>query len=179
VSRAELALARDRGADTAVLGRADRLPFPDRSFHSIACSMSLMLLQPLDVVLGELARVVEGDGTIVVIVPGRRPLTIRDLARYARLVATLRRARLAYPNDAAMVRFDHLARASGLRVVDDRRRRFSFELATPGDAELFVRSLYLPGAPGVRLDAAGALARRWVGSDIGIPLRRITLRRMQ
>jgi hypothetical protein len=68
------------------------------------------------------------------------------------------------------------ASAAGLRVVDDRRLRFALPLGGADDARRFVRSLYLPTVSAGRHEAAGEVAVRWVGTAIGVPLRRVTLR---
>ena len=60
---------------------------------------------------------------------------------------------------------------SGLRVVTDERRRFRLRIDDEATADLFVRSLYVPGAHPRRV--ARATAVRWVGSELGLPLRRV------
>jgi hypothetical protein len=112
---------------------------------------------------------------VVVMIPCTFPVTAGDLVRYGRLMLALRRSHLAYPNDRALARLATVTGAAGLRVVDDRRRRFALPMSHPDTGRLFVRSLYLPGATEQRVSAASAVAARWVGHDIGIPLRRVTL----
>ena len=176
-SSAELDLALRRGASPLIRADAARLPIADRSVPAVVCSMALMILQPVDDVLSEISRILDVDGVAAVMIPGRRPLTRTDILRYSKLMVALRRTHLAYPNLRAFIRLHQLAQRAGLRVLDDRRRRFSLPLPDRAAADQFVRSFYLPGAPDSRIQAASRLAGRWAGSDMGIPLRRITLRK--
>jgi SAM-dependent methyltransferase len=174
---AELALARRRGGVALVRAEAGRLPLAPGSFPAAVCSMAIMILPTLDTVLGEISRVLAPGGTAVLLLPGSWPLTARDLGRYQRLMLALRRTHLGYPNDRALTRLRTRAGAAGLRIVDDRRRRFVMPVRDAADGHLFVRSLYLPDVSDERVAAAAEVAARWAGSDIGVPLRRITLRR--
>lgn len=175
-SDAELRLACEGGARRAVRAAADRLPFAQGAVSGVACSMALMILQPLPAVLAEIARVLDRSGVAVLLVPGTWPLTARDVARYGRLMVPLRRTHLGYPNDGRLRHLAGPAGRAGLRIVDDRRRRFALPIPDGATGRLFVRSLYLPGVPARRVAEAEELAAGWAGSDIGIPLRRITLR---
>ncbi len=174
-STAELARARRRAGAAVLRADAQFLPLATASFPVAVCSMAMMLLQPLQVVLDELGRVLSPAGTATLLVPGTLPLTVRDLARYGRLMVALRHTRLDYPNDRPLRRIDAHARAAGFRIVDDRRRRFLLPIGDGEDGERFVRSLYLPGVAERRVRTATEVARRWAGSGIGVPLRRITL----
>lgn len=176
VSSSEVGLARRRGANAAARADAGRLPVASASFPAVACSMALMILQPLDAVLAELSRVLTPTGVAVIMVPGTFPLTGRDIARYARLMVTLRQTHLAYPNDRQLAHLSAHARGAGLSIVEDCRRRFALPLPDSEVGRLFVRSLYLPRVADRCVEMAADLAARWAGSDIGIPLRRVTLR---
>lgn len=176
-SWAELQRASDRGAPTLVSGDATSLPFPSNSFQSVVCSMAIMLLQPLDEVLAEIYRVLQPDGTAVFTLPGSVPVTKRDLLFYAQLMWALRRTHLAYPNDVKLVHLTRVLRAVGFERVSDERVRFSYHFADSIAARRFVDSLYLPAVSAARKAPAYALAQRYVGVEIGVPLRRIVLRR--
>jgi hypothetical protein len=65
----------------------------------------------------------------------------------------------------------------GFHVEDDLRLRFRFTFDSLADSVLFIRSLYLPDVDETVLVRGEELAARWLNSDMGIPLRRITLRR--
>jgi SAM-dependent methyltransferase len=175
LSMAELSRAAVGGKGLTICAEAACLPVATGSCAAVVCSMALMVLQPLDAVIAEIRRVLPAGGTAVFLLPGRFPLTTRDLARYARLMVALRRWRLCYPNDRGLFRLGDKLRAAGFSVTDDRRRRFALPLVT-GDAGTFVRSLYLPGTTDARMIAAAKTAGGWAGSDIGIPLRRVTAR---
>jgi len=175
-SPAELDLARANGGQSVIVGEAHDLQFNDHSFAAVACSMALMLLTPLDDCLAEIARVLAPGGTVAVLLPaGPRPLTATDLWRWGRLLLALRRTRLGYPNDKALRRLNETVRSRGLDVLSDDRRRFVYPCTGRDAADRFVDSLYLPGMPAARVQAARRVADAWVGGEIGIPLRRVLL----
>lgn len=175
-SAGELAAAGRRGAGPVVRADAAGLPIASGSVDAVVCSMAIMILRPLDTVLGEIRRVLRSDGTAVALFPGGRPLTVQDLSRYGQLMIALRRTHLAYPNDRALTQLTHRVRRAGMSVVDDRRRRFELPFPDAAQGERFVRSLYLPGVPARRVEVAARLAAGWAGSSIGLPLRRVVLR---
>lgn len=176
-SAAELAVASERGAAALIRADITQLPVRSGSFPAAVCSMAIMIVQPLDTVLGELHRVLTPGAVAVLLLPGTLPLTLRDLARYGRLMVALHRSRLGYPNDRDLARLAARMSRAGLTVIDDRRRRFALPLTDRDTGRVFVRSLYLPGVPEARVRVASELAASWQGSEIGIPLRRVTLRR--
>ena len=176
-SWAELERASERGARALVDGDATSLPFRSGSFQSVVCSMAIMLLQPLDAVLDEIYRVLQPGGTAVFTLPGSLPLTTRDLLFYARLMWALRRTHLGYPNDVPLVQLTRVLRARGFARASDERVRFGYHFADVTDARRFVDSLYLPAVSAARKEPAYRLARRYVGSEIGVPLRRVVVRR--
>lgn len=174
-SAGELARARSGGASELVQASATALPFADESFDGVVCSMALMLIDPLEEAIAEMGRVLVTGGTVVVLIPGHWPLLARDVVRYVRLLRHLGRWRLQYANDARLRRLASLFERGGLRIIHDERQRFCLPLDAERATSRFVQSLYLPRVPEARVRHAEAFAARWVGSDIGIPLRRITL----
>jgi ubiquinone/menaquinone biosynthesis C-methylase UbiE len=72
---AELSAARRRLGSRAPLVRADAagLPIATRSIGAVLCHYALMLLQPLEVVLTELARVLRPNGLLATVLPGSSP----------------------------------------------------------------------------------------------------------
>ena len=172
-SRAELGVASRAGATPLILASSSDIPLSDRAVAAVVCSMALQVLQPLDRTLDEVARVLRPGGMLVVIVPAGSPLSFRDRVRYARLFIALRVARLGYPNDDALSNTAALLQSHGLDVESDERRRFRLDLSGQEDCESLVQSFYLPGSSSTRARAAVRVARRWQGSHIGIPLRRI------
>ncbi len=175
-SRSELALAAARGARPLVVADAVALPAPSAGFDTVLCTMGLMLFEPLDPMLAEIARLLRPRGRLVALLPSTKPLRLRDRARYLGLLVALRR-RLTYPNDRALSRPDTPLRRAGLFLADDRTSRFDLTIDSDEIADLFVRSLYLPGAKNEHIEAAAAVARRWVGTTISIPLRRVVAER--
>jgi len=176
-SISELARSHTSGTENILHGDATALPFDDATFDGVVCSMAMMVIQPLGTALEEVYRVLRPGGMFVVTMPGRRPLRIRDVVRYAQLVARLRRRRLTYPNDHVLRRDRTAFESRGFELIEDTRLGFRLAIDTPKTAARFVESLYVPGATSANVDRAQRLAARWVGSDIGIPLRRITMRR--
>lgn len=174
-SAAELALARDRGADQLVRADAAAVPLADGAVGTMVCSMALMLVQSLDVALAEVARVLRPGGTLVALLPSSRPLTPGDRARYAHLLMVLGR-RLAYPNDSELREPAGMLSRAGLTLVADERRRFTCTVSSPAVGLACMRSLYLPGQSPRRLAAAMRVAEGWVGQQIGLPLRRLVAR---
>jgi len=172
-SVAELERAAGRTTSPVVQGEATGLPFPDRSFDAVVCSMALMLFRPVDTALGEIARVLGAGGTGHFLLPGSFPLTARDRLRYLRMLAVLRQPRPAFPNRIHMVGLHRQLRRAGFEVLRDDRVCFCHPIDDVDDAKRFVESLYTPGRRGDRLDRAGCVAASWVGSGIGIPLRRV------
>lgn len=176
VSPAELGRARGRGAAPVVLGDGSSLPFRSGSFDAVACSMALMLIQPLDAALAEVARVLRPGGRLVALLPGTKGLSVADLVRYGRLILALR-SRLRYPNDRALADPGPALAAARLSPVLDEHRRFECHVAGAGTAARYVRSLYLPDVDPERVGQAVAVAQRWIGHSIGVPLRLLVAER--
>ena len=170
-SLAELASGRSPQARRAALGDAAALPFADRAVDTVVCSMALQVMEPLQDVLAEIARVLRPGGRLVALVPARRPLTLRDRFRYLGLIRVLR-DRISAPNDDALDRLPAVMREAGFDVVEDRCRRFAYRVEDPDIAERFVSSLYLRDVDTGRVEAANRRARRWVGTSLGVPIRR-------
>jgi SAM-dependent methyltransferase len=176
-SRAELDRARFNGGRNLATAEATELPFADRQFTSIVCSMALMLLEPIDDCLTEMVRVLSPGGDAVFLLPGGGvPLIVSDWWRWGSLLIALRQTRFRYPNDRSLQRMSAVVAPHGLTIVGDERRRFVHPIADVDAADRFIDSLYLPGITAARKSRARRLARSWVGSDIGIPLRRVRMR---
>lgn len=174
-SAAELGRARGRGALVRADGKG--LPLRSGSVGALSCSMALMLFQPPGPVVAEAARVLRPGGTAVWLLPGSRPLPTRDRFRYVELLVALRQTRPAYPNSAHLAGLRACVASNGFEVVSDERKAFCYPLPDPAAARRFVASFYLPGRPPARVRAATAVAERWVGTGIGVPLRRVVCRR--
>ncbi|MGZ8765673.1 MAG: class I SAM-dependent methyltransferase [Acidimicrobiia bacterium] len=174
-SESELRLARARHPDQSLV-RADasHLPLPDRSIDAVLCSLALMVLAPLEAVIDELARVSRSGGTLAVLLPSTSPLSARDRSRYARLAFALRARPAQFPNPAAMHDLHRLLEAGGYRVGRDDQVRFAYAIADDAAADALVDSFYLPNVTDERLAAGRRTARRWTGTDLGIPLRRVS-----
>ena len=176
LSIAELRAATQRGAAPIAQAQAAHLPFASASFDAVVCSMALMLTEPLDATLNEIARVLRRDGRLVALVPTTRPLAWRDRWRYTRLLLALRRRRFEYPNDAALRHLPDLLTRAGFAPHDDQRQRFQLAITDRDTAHRFVASLYLPGMTARRFAATDREAERWIDTALGIPLRRVIAR---
>ncbi len=172
-SPGELARAGRAGPRVLVRGDAQRQPFRDAGFDLVACSMALMLFDPVDAVLAEIHRMLCDDGTLILLLPGSLPLSTRDRVRYVRLLAALREVRPAYPNSVHLGRLHARLERAGLAVVSDQRRCFRYPVRDERHAERFAESLYVRGRSPERIEGAVRAASCWVGSTIGIPLRRV------
>lgn len=175
-SEGELARAAAAGRRPLVRGDATRLPLPPTSIDVVTAALSLMLVQPLDRALAELARVLRPGGELRLLLPAQRPLSLADVVRYLRLFLALRATTSFPPSEMRTSTPDVLARA-GLVVERDEARRFERALTTAEDADRFVASWYLPEVSPERVAAAQARARSMTPADIGIPLRRVVARR--
>lgn len=66
-------------------GDAANLPFPERTFDSVLCQMSLMFFPDKVRAMGEMARVTTTGGTVALVVPA----SITDQPAYGRLVSVV------------------------------------------------------------------------------------------
>ena len=176
LSMSELALGVTTHASRQVVAEAAALPFPNAAVDIVICSMALQVLEPLSMVVAEIARVLRPGGLFVGIVPARHPLTIRDRWRYVGLIRTLHRG-FATPNDRALARPADVMNSAGFDLLSDESRRFEYPIERPAQAEAFVSSLYLHDVTTAQVAAAATMARRWVGTSLGIPIRRIVCHR--
>lgn len=172
-SPGELARAGRVALRLLVRGDGQRQPFRDASFDLVACSMALMLFDPVDAVVAEVHRVLSDGGTLVLLLPGPFPLSTRDRARYVRLFAAFREVRPAYPNNVHLGRLRARLARAGFAVLSDERRCFRYPISDEHHAASFVKSLYVPKLSPERIEGAVRSASSWVGSTIGIPLRRV------
>jgi len=172
-SRGELARAGQLHPRTLVLGDGQRLPFRNATFGLVTCSMALMLLNPVDTVIAEIHRVLEANGTLALLLPGSVPLTTRDRLRYLRLLTALHKLRPTYPNNVHLGRLSARLEHAGFKVVVDERRCFRYPLPDENHTRRFANSLYLPGRSDEDIERGVEATRSWIGSTIGIPLRRV------
>jgi SAM-dependent methyltransferase len=170
---AELGAAARVAPGRVALADATSAPLRTGAAAAVVCSMALMLVDDPSGAVAEMARVLRAGGPLVVLLPAAGPLTVGDRARYIRLLAALRLRRLPFRHHRVVDDPRPLLAAAGVRVVSDECRRFVLPLPSPADSRLLVRSLYLPGLDPRRRRAAQRVTRRWAGSSIGIPLRRL------
>jgi SAM-dependent methyltransferase len=172
-SPAELRRATRVAPGRVAVADAAGAPLRTGAADAVICSMALMLLDDPGAAVVEMARLLRDGGRFAALVPATAPLTLRDRRRYVRLLAALRLRRIPFRHPEVLADPVSVLGAAELAIVSADWRRFAYPLAEPGDARLWVRSLYLPGLDPRRLRAAERIARGWVGSRIGIPLMRL------
>jgi SAM-dependent methyltransferase len=160
-----------------VEGDAARLPFSDGCFDAVASSMALMVVDRLVPVLSECARVLRPGGVLAITVASAVPLRSSDVALLTRLGTRLL-SRPQFPGGIEMTGLRDALETAGFRVLEDARERFSFRVRGRPDADLVMRSLYLPGTPDKRREQAAAwLASRAAddadGIEVPLPVRRV------
>jgi SAM-dependent methyltransferase len=172
-SPAELGRAAPMAPGRVVVADASAAPLRAGAADAVVCSMALMLLDDPGAAVAEMACLLRDGGRFAALVPATAPLTLRDRMRYVRLLAALRLRRLPFRHPDLLADPRPLLAPAGLTMVSADQRRFTYPVTEPGDAQLWVRSLYLPGVEPRRLCAAQRITRRWTGSSIGIPLWRL------
>ena len=175
-SESELGVASARGANPLVLGEMTKLPLLSECADVVVSSMSMMLVGNSSDAITEVQRVLRRGGTARFMIPTRAPIKARDRLRYVRLLSVLRTGAFFPPSSFMRSPKDALKMA-GLVIVDDASMSFALKIEDSLIADRFANSLYLPGSSSERLNNARALTHRWVGSSIGIPLRRVIAQR--
>ncbi len=89
LSAAELAAAHARGPGTWIQGRAQLLPVADRSLDAVVSHLSFMLLDDLDQVAAELARVLVPGGRFAAMLGGGPTAIAQDGDAFHRFLALL------------------------------------------------------------------------------------------
>lgn len=178
-SAAELARARRRSRPPdVVLGDACHLPVRGPS-GAVTVSMALMLVEPLEDLLTEVARVLRPGGVLTALVPAAGQAEPRPDPVLLRVLTTLGRSATSFPEPLDPAGLGVRVAAAGLRLVHDETRRFTFRLHDEADATLLVRSFYAPSArPGDVRHAIDDVVASTAGGplDVGYPLRRLVAR---
>ncbi len=172
-SATELAAAEPDAGGRATVGDIRELPVRPGSCDTVICSMALMLIDPLAPAIDEIARVLRPTGIVRILLPAREPLTTQDRLRYLRLGIALR-TRALFPPSPLHRHAEEQLTGAGLAIVDDQTRHFTYPLRSRDDAHRLVESLYLPDVSQQRARTAARVAEHWIGSDLGLPLRRVT-----
>lgn len=176
-SAAELKGARLRARGPLVQADALALPLRTDSVDVVLAPMSLMLVQPVDVALAELARVLHPGGMLAALLPNSHPVHAIDLLVAARMAFALRRG-AAFPQRLRRRSLARLLTSAGFDVEQDRAQRFALPIASIADAELAVDGLYLPGLSTVRRAHAIEILGAHLGRvELPVPLRRVIARR--
>ncbi len=171
-SQRELERAAELGRTALLRGNITQLPLAARSVDVVTSSMAMMLVQPIDVALVEVDRVLRDGGELRLLLPATAPLTMLDRIEYLRLFWAARSTAQFPPTTMGTSARDTLE-ASGFTVVADERVRFDLPLDNAADAERFINSWYLPSTTDARRGAARGRASSMAPFRIGIPLRRI------
>jgi len=171
LSAAEL---REASAKSLPVAQADAtcLPLRDGSADVVVMSMALMLV-PLVETLLEVKRVLRPGGTFVATTPHNRPMPRGDWLRYAWLCVALRHPGLSYPNDRPLADAQVPFQSAGLTLIEDQERAFACRIGDSDVAEQLLASLYLPDVADERMAAGRRVMRRWIGTDLTTPIRRL------
>jgi SAM-dependent methyltransferase len=143
VDRSEGELTRARWASApALLTRAEAtaLPVGEGTADALTISLALMLLTPLEVVLGEAARVLRQGGILAATVPVRSDAK----GAFADLLAELGQTRVRYPQALDPTTLEARFVEAGLELNEDTARTFVRPLGED-EVELLVRAFYAPG----------------------------------
>lgn len=154
------------GRAGAPLVRADAaaLPFAPRTVDAVTVSMALMVVDPLEPALDEVARVLRPGGRLVATVP-TRPHADADgsgaATVFRQILVQLGQARTSYPQPLDAASAGTRFAAAGLALLEDTAAVFVRRVTDEAEAALVVRSFYAPGATAAQLLAASsALAER-------------------
>ena len=177
VSVEELAVASRRLPGRVAQARAEQCPVRTGSVDTVVCSMAMMLMTPIAPVTDEIVRVLAPGGSVAALLPAISPLDVRDRVRYARLLVAVRRRRIPFPSYGVVARgigseFERV----GLHIERNDRARFRYAITDDNAADDWLGSLYLPGTNTREMERGRRIARRWVGTELGIPLRRVVAR---
>lgn len=178
LSMGELERAVALGRTTVLRGDMTRLPIADRCVDVVTSSMAMMLVQPIDVALGEIRRVLRDHGELRLLVPTPtpRPLTMLDQITYLRLFWAAR-STTKFPPTMMRGSARRTLESAGFTVHSDERMRFELPVQDAEGADRFINSWYLPSTSNARRNAARSKAASMAPFRIGIPLRRIVARR--
>jgi SAM-dependent methyltransferase len=175
LSAGELRRAAELGRASLVRGDITRLPVASGSVDLVTSSMAMMLVHPLERALGEITRVLTGNGELRLLLPTPAPLTTADRVAYLRLFWAAR-STTKFPTTPLRSAATATLESLGFDVISDERVRFHHPIRTEQDADRFVDSWYLPATAGHRRGAARGRARAMAPFGIGIPLRRVIAR---
>lgn len=171
----ELHAAAQRGRRPLIRADMAHLPIAAGTVDIVTCSMALMLVDPVEEVLGEVRRGLTSSGELRLLLPTRSPLTVWDRLRYLRLFWAAR-SPTRFPPTKMRRAAPRTLEDAGFDVVDDQRQRFALPIDAPTDATRFVTSWYLPGVRPEHEAAARRRAGAMAPFTIGVPLRRIVAR---
>ena len=181
-SRGEINRAQERGAEGLINGDALSLPLQSGSFTSVTISMALMLIQPMQKAISEIARVMTQDAYLNIVLPGGGPfIGVADLRIYRKIAKYGGEATLSFPNGRGVRSIRSEAARLGLTESMDDRRTFYFHANSADDAELFIDSLYLRGLPeleGDRSTKDQLIAMLLHKKTMKIPLRMLGFRKI-
>ena len=159
VSRSELARAQLEQRGPLARASVMALPLSDGFADAVMCSMAIMLFEPIEDGLFEIARVLRSGGTFVTIRPVSWPVLLADARIGTALLRGLHRMP-ALPQRLTRRAFARMQADAGLTVVADHALRFGYPLETHTDAQRVVDALYLPRVSEQRRrDAVERLAR--------------------
>ena len=145
----------------------------DEAVDAVVSSMALMLLAPLDAVLGEVRRVLRAGGIFAATVPVR---SVGAESVIAEILDALGQSATGYPCDLDPGSIAGWLATAGLTLEADDTGLFGRTIGDGDDAGVVVRSFYAPGADDARLAAAVTVLEERMRSGpvrIGYRIRRL------
>lgn len=153
VSYAELRLAAARADTPWICADGTSLPVADESVDAVTSSMGAVVIQPVEKLFSEVARVLRPGGVFAFMAPTIRPLAPRDAHTLGRIALHLHGVP-QFPGPTEVTGYVPALAGVGLRKVEDRRERYRFTVTGAEDARLVIAALYLPTVSAKRLHSA-------------------------
>lgn len=175
ISREALLRAAASSSGPWVQADATKLPFADESLDAVCSAMGLAVIEPASAFLSEVARVLKPGGVFASITLTASPLRSADVPVMARVTQLLRTA--PRPPSSLEVITGRLLSSAGLTRAEDRRERYTYQVASRADGEHLIDGFY-PGGIDPEQRAA-AIDYYLTGGENGspvavpIPIRRI------
>lgn len=175
LSAGELRLAASKSPGQWVQADARALPVAAGSVDAVTSAMGLAVVQPAELLISEVSRVLKPGGVFAALVPTVAPASVSELALAAQLSWALR-SPLRFPGSVG-VNFGRLLLAGGLTKVEDQRERYRFVVRLRADADTLFEAIDHAGIGSDRIEGAiQLLGRRTMAAGevtVAIPMRRI------
>lgn len=169
-SRGELSVAATRYPDRLfVQADATAIPVTNSRVDTVVCSMALMLLDPLDVALRQIAGALRPGGSLVAMYPAFGLPRLREIPAVLAMLTALRSAP-EFPRHLSKSRVTSAFDRVGLHLDSYATRRYAIPIKAAADADRLVSGLYLPHVPPERIEAARSALARLARRGTSLPM---------